>query len=959
MSIEDLRNLDASGCCEPAVTPTPEEISNRPGLPAIRYRVGSFSSFRQAMIERSASIEVSDEEKLALPLRDWTTRASDDYGIALLEMWAYLADILTFYQERIANEAFLRTATLPESVRRLVALLGYEPAPGVAASTHLAFAVEKGKRVQVPEGLRVQSVPGQNERPQKFETVEAMLAWANLNEMRPRATKQQTLKTRATHAHVEGTATGLEAGDYVLLVGDDRAGNSGSERWEVRRLSAVEPDPQRNTTKISWTKGLGKPGYTEPPANPRLFALGLRAYPFGYDAPDYDILSSDLQKKFTDWSQKYLPEENDNKNHIYLDAVYDRIDVGSWIALITAKPRKDYVPSHYGSYVEVYRVEEASETVKVGYTLTSAVTRLTVDVVEQSRDDKTVKQPQNIDYFPMQGTVVLAQTEELMLAKEFAEEERSLDLDGHYPELEKGRKLILTAAPDSGIFVRFEATATDSTTVTELKLDIAEVQQARGVLSGELSPFPALASASPAVEVTVGDEGPHTATFSDVPTNLVEARSLLEAAIRRAHTTPAFTQAQVLVVGDRLLVVPGITASDEQIIEVVQVDSVMHHAGEGTAVTFVEDLPEVKPETIRLYGNAAEATHGERVAGEVLGSGDASSAFQSFSIRRAPVTFVPQPTAPRGAANTLEVRVGGVKWHEVPSLHGHGGNERVYTTSVDEEGTMRIQFGDGKTGARLPSGRNNVVATYRQGLGREGIVMPGSLKTLLDRPVGLRDATNPAGAEGGVDRENLQEARSNAPNTVRTFDRIVSLRDFEDAAREFVSVAKARATLVWEGGEQVVRLTVASQPGADIARTRAELATALDSRRDPNRKLDVTAYVPVPVQVKATVHVHPDYQTEAVLEAARLALKDEFAFDRLELGQDINLSDTYRVLQDVDGVLWVFINRLQYRDKKDRDSHGVTDQEPVLARLRIEPWELAIIRDPATDAMVNLGAGRP
>ena len=86
MSIEDLRNLDASGCCEPAVAPTPEEITNRPGLPAIRYRVGSFSSFRQAMVERSASIEVSDEEKLAWPLRDWTTRASDDYGIALLEM---------------------------------------------------------------------------------------------------------------------------------------------------------------------------------------------------------------------------------------------------------------------------------------------------------------------------------------------------------------------------------------------------------------------------------------------------------------------------------------------------------------------------------------------------------------------------------------------------------------------------------------------------------------------------------------------------------------------------------------------------------------------------------------------------------------------------------------------------------------------------------------------------------
>ena len=66
-------------------------------------------------------------------MRDWTARGSDDYGIALLEMWAYLADILTFYQERIANEAFLRTALLRASVLRLAALLDYRPAPGVAA----------------------------------------------------------------------------------------------------------------------------------------------------------------------------------------------------------------------------------------------------------------------------------------------------------------------------------------------------------------------------------------------------------------------------------------------------------------------------------------------------------------------------------------------------------------------------------------------------------------------------------------------------------------------------------------------------------------------------------------------------------------------------------------------------------------------------------------------------------
>src|SRR5215207_2003924 len=168
MSLEALRNLDPCGCCQAPGPSTPEEIRNRPGLPAIRYRIGSYSSFRQAMIEKNASLAVEVDGRKFHPLRGWTTRASDDYGMALLEMWSCLADILTFYQERIANEAFLRTALLPESLQRLAALLGYEPAPGVAATTHLAFTLEKGKQVRIPTGLRVQSVPGQDEKPQKF-----------------------------------------------------------------------------------------------------------------------------------------------------------------------------------------------------------------------------------------------------------------------------------------------------------------------------------------------------------------------------------------------------------------------------------------------------------------------------------------------------------------------------------------------------------------------------------------------------------------------------------------------------------------------------------------------------------------------------------------------------------------------------------------------------------------------
>jgi hypothetical protein len=80
-----------------------------------------------------------------------------------------------------------------------------------------------------------------------------------------------------------------------------------------------------------------------------------------------------------------------------------------------------------------------------------------------------------------------------------------------------------------------------------------------GVLSGDLSSFTTLSSTAPAVNVKIGAEGPHTASFSAVPADLAEARSLLEDAIHDAHTSLAFTGARVVVVGDRLLVLPGTT----------------------------------------------------------------------------------------------------------------------------------------------------------------------------------------------------------------------------------------------------------------------------------------------------------------------------------------------------------------------------------------------------------------
>src|SRR5947209_16892687 len=101
-----MSDIDQSGCgcCEGIQVETPSEIYNPPGLSAIAYRVGTYAQFKASMLARLAGTDLP-------ALTALKTRADDDFTIALLDSWAVAADVLTFYQERIANESYKRTPT--------------------------------------------------------------------------------------------------------------------------------------------------------------------------------------------------------------------------------------------------------------------------------------------------------------------------------------------------------------------------------------------------------------------------------------------------------------------------------------------------------------------------------------------------------------------------------------------------------------------------------------------------------------------------------------------------------------------------------------------------------------------------------------------------------------------------------------------------------------------------------
>jgi predicted phage baseplate assembly protein len=257
--------------------------------------------------------------------------------------------------------------------------------------------------------------------------------------------------------------------------------------------------------------------------------------------------------------------------------------------------------------------------------------------------------------------------------------------------------------------------------------------------------------------------------------------------------------------------------------------------------------------------------------------------------------------------------VGDVEWTERPTLFGATPTDRVYSLQADEQGKQWVIFGDGVRGARLPSGPNNVRATYRQGLGRDGNVRADALTQLQTRPLGLKSVSNPRPAEGGTDPESADQARRTMPLGTRTLGRAVSVLDYEDFALAFSGIAKAQARVLQLRTGPAVVITVAGQDGASVSENspvRQNLLAALARNGDPHVHVVLLSYQASIFSVGLKVKRDPAYASPDVLRAVEAALRGRFAFEARSLGQPVLQSDIVAVAHSVPGVVAVDLDFL-------------------------------------------------
>jgi predicted phage baseplate assembly protein len=349
--------------------------------------------------------------------------------------------------------------------------------------------------------------------------------------------------------------------------------------------------------------------------------------------------------------------------------------------------------------------------------------------------------------------------------------------------------------------------------------------------------------------------------------------------------------------------------SEVALIEDLSVDSVTGTTlvalkvpdGASCALSNVYDLA-----SVHIYANVALATHGESTH-ETLGSGESLGINQQFCLKKLPLTYVSAMSA-SGAKSNLKVFVNDVLWPEVSSFCFLGPKDPGYVVRMEDDGDTWVGFGDGKTGVRLPSGSENVVASYRSGIGFQGAVAANRLTLLAKKPFGIHSVTNPIAASGAASPEKMEDAKVNAPSTVLTLGRIVSLGDYENFARNFLGIAKARAVVELEGTDSVVCLIVApldAKPLVSTSMLYLNLDAAVKRACAVGQKVYIKSFTPKYFDVTCTLYVDLNYSFEEVKANVKAALLGAFSFERRFFKQAVTKVDVLSVIQLVPGVIYV------------------------------------------------------
>jgi hypothetical protein len=910
--------------CEPLIPDEfvfPRRADNRPGLPRIGYRIGRYGDFREAMLR---SIDAAEA------LAAWTHREADDPGIALIEGAAILGDILSFYQEHYANEAYLRTAAWRDSVADLVRLTGYRLTPGIGGRATFAVELRGTRPVTIRAGFPVKVDLADVPLPADFQSTAEVIAYPALGRFNLYRQRIPAPVIAARTTTIELTAVGGATDSLTLAAFDLKAGDQlmlvpAEGMYSVRGAWHAQGEPQ--TVAVSKVTHLLGRVIVELEFGPsvdwlapvRAYRIGRSFRHFGHNAPPNVVtpvvdgttsevtgstsVATEFTRTFNSGADPFgvgildLPLATE----VTTLAASATLPVASSAAFTSAALEAPAVPlvarmaatASPPSGVAFFEPVEGVIDLYVAYSPYTALTSLEFPLDVEAPEiaaGRTVL-IQGTVRFDGQGSRVA-----FVVSRSLASSRGRTVQWGNVT----GASTVLML--DGGLFL--------NTTLRNAKVDIRELRfhETRGP---ELTLRPLTGFASGAFL-----NGTNVLWFYGTAE---EARPLAGRRLHLAHADGrnldlVCTNPTTAFAATAFAATAFAANSPAPRMWPLSFDRA---PAPFTRNDFTEDAP-----TVAVYGNLFDATQGKAEPEAVLGNGDNRQDFQTFPLPKAPLTYFLASDATPPHRPELEILVGGRVWTRVDVFFGRGPKDEVYIVREDAEGRSYVQFGDGRNGARLPSGVGNVVAVYRSGSGARGPIKPGAVPTAPERPVGFDKVTLAGIVAGGADPEDAERARVAAPGKVQSLGRIVSLRDYETETLAIPGVVAASARWDLHEGVPAVLLGVLLAAGreAEFEAVRAAVAHAQRCRGPDRHPLIVRQALLRYVFLDLEYARDPTWRADAVRAAVRAVLglagvaADErsgvFGLYARTLGAREYASRIEGRVQNVAGVLWCRVGAL-------------------------------------------------
>jgi predicted phage baseplate assembly protein len=322
-----------------------------------------------------------------------------------------------------------------------------------------------------------------------------------------------------------------------------------------------------------------------------------------------------------------------------------------------------------------------------------------------------------------------------------------------------------------------------------------------------------------------------------------------------------------------------------------------------------------------LLGGEVDATHAETIRNEVVGLSEGVPG-QRFELQRSPVL--------PGDAFVVEVAAGSgwSEWRQVSNFADSGPDAKVFVLDASAGEVVfgpAVRMEDGSVrqyGAVPPKAAPIRVLEYRTGGGRKGNVQARTI-TVLRNPIPfISTVENRVAASGGVDGEDIENAKMRGPLQLRSRNRAVTALDYEQLAKEAApEIARIRAVAADENDPGAVRvLVVPAVADGELGRVTFDqmvpdatalerIARYLDARRvmgarvivEPPRYQGIT----VVVRVKARSRFEPRRLRDECLTALYGYFHPVTGgpeSDGWPFGRPIHVGEVYSVLQKLPGV---------------------------------------------------------